>query len=84
MELTRRSFFAGIAAALAAPVIVRATSIMPIKMPTLILPPDFDLGAAIGYRRDLLSVIDIPGIGPSSDGELDRDMLDKVIRAFMV
>ena len=41
IQLNRRSFFSGLAAAFAAPAIVRAASIMPVK--ALILPPEPEL-----------------------------------------
>lgn len=42
MILTRRGFLAGIGAVLAAPAIVRAESLMPVRAPRLVLWPQFE------------------------------------------
>lgn len=56
MILSRRSFFTGLGASiLAAPAIVRAASLMPVKaLPLALQDPNFDLAVRlIAYRKEI-------------------------------
>lgn len=53
VDLSRRGFLGGLAAALAAPAIVAAPSLMPIRAPALVLAPS---GLLVPRRNPLLTI----------------------------
>ena len=57
MTTTRRGFIAGLAALIAAPAIVRASSLMPIRTPKLIIPtPKFYSNRTIRVYMDITHI----------------------------